>query len=211
MTEIDELLYATAAVITENKGVRFKKQRKRKSKQPAWKERIEKEITRMRSDLSMVTELAKDNGISDRKKRKIRRRYEIKKAEDIDTEKEKLKQRIQAKAQRIRRFEKRRKQSRQNRMFKSNPKVFYRELGNKQSEINEPLSLDEIETFWKTILEDDKHHNEVADWIRKQEEMYENSPRTRVERHNYRRSYSSTSKGEQLEIPWHRQTTKFFG
>lgn len=95
------------------------------------------------------------------------RRYAIKKQEDIDTEREKLKQRIQAKAQRIRRFEKRRKQFLQNRRLKSNPKVFYQELENKQSDINEPPPIDEIETFWKTILKDDERHNEVADWIRK--------------------------------------------
>ena len=53
-------------------------------------------------------------------------------------------------------------------MIKSNPGVFYRELGNKQSEVDEPQSLDEIETFWTTILEDDKHHNKIAEWIRKQ-------------------------------------------
>ena len=104
------------------------------------------------------------------------RRYAIKKEGDIDTEKEKLKQRIQAKTRRIKRFVKRRKQFQQNRIFNSNPKVFYRELGYKQPEVNEPPPLDEIETFWKIILEDDKHHNDAAEWIRKQEEIYDNSP-----------------------------------
>ena len=69
-TEINELVCATAAVVIENKGIRFKRQRKSKRRQPAWKERIEKEITRMRGDLSMLTELAKDNGVSQRKKEK---------------------------------------------------------------------------------------------------------------------------------------------
>ena len=70
VTEIDELLYTTATVITEKIGVRFKNQRKSKRKQPAWKERIEKEISRVRGDPSMLTELAKDNGVSERKKKK---------------------------------------------------------------------------------------------------------------------------------------------
>ena len=51
----------------------------------------------MRGDLAMLTELTKDNGISDRKKRKILRRYEIKDEGDIGVEKERLKQKIQAK------------------------------------------------------------------------------------------------------------------
>ena len=58
---------------------------------------MEKEITRMRGDLAMLTELSKDNGISDRKKRKILRRRAIKDEGDIDVEKERLKQKIQAK------------------------------------------------------------------------------------------------------------------
>ena len=100
-------MYVTAAVVTENSGIKIKKQRKTGRTQPTWKKRIEKEITRMRGDLAMPTELSKDNGISDRKKRKILRRYTIKDEGDIDVEKESLKQKIQAKAQRIRRFEKR--------------------------------------------------------------------------------------------------------
>ena len=49
----------------------------------------------MRRDLAMLTELTKDNGISDRKKRKIKRRYAIKDEGDTDIEKERLKQKIQ--------------------------------------------------------------------------------------------------------------------
>ena len=50
--------------------------------------RIEKEITQMRGDLAMLTELTKDNGISDRKKRKILRRYTIKDERDRKKRKE---------------------------------------------------------------------------------------------------------------------------
>ena len=45
------------------------------------------EITRMRGDLAMLAELTKDNGISDRKNRKILRRFAIKDEGDIDVEK----------------------------------------------------------------------------------------------------------------------------
>ena len=84
-------MYATDAVVTENSGIKLNKQRIPGRTQPAWKKRIEKEITQMRGDLVMLTELTKDNGISDRKKRKILRRYTIKDEGDIDEEKEKLK------------------------------------------------------------------------------------------------------------------------
>ena len=41
----------------------------------------------MRGDLSMLIELTRDSGISERKKRKIMRRYKIKEEQDISTEK----------------------------------------------------------------------------------------------------------------------------
>ena len=113
----------------------------------------------------MLTELTRDSGISERKKRKIMRRYKIKEERDIHTEKEKLKQKIQAKAQRLKRFDKRSRQFRQNKLFKTNPRLLYRELGNTKLTINDPPSADEVERFWKSILEDDKYHNEEAGWI----------------------------------------------
>ena len=117
ITEINELIYATATVVTEMKGVKVKKQRKPNRRQPAWKERIENEINSMRGDLSLLTELTRDSRISERKRRKIMRRYKIKEERDINTEKEKLKQKIQAKAQRLKRFDKRSRQFRQNKLF----------------------------------------------------------------------------------------------
>ena len=54
----------------------------------------------------MLTELTEDNG--------IRRKYVIKSDDDNTTAKEKVRQLIQAKAQRVRRFGKRGKQFRQN-------------------------------------------------------------------------------------------------
>ena len=84
------------------------------------------------------------------------RRYAIKEEREIEAEKEKLKQKIQAKAQRIQRFQKRSKEFRQNRLFKSKPKVSNRELGKNQIEINDPPSAGGVEVHWKSILEDDK-------------------------------------------------------
>ena len=83
-----------------------------------------------------------------------------------------MKQNIQAKAQRLKRFDKRSRQFRQKKLFETNPKLFYRELENKTLTINDPLSADEVDRFWKSILEDDKHHNEEAGWIKEQEDKY---------------------------------------
>ena len=54
---------------------------------------------------------------------------------------------MQAKAQRIRRFEKRTKFYRQNKTFKEDTKRFYRELGKKSIEVKEPPEIREVEEF----------------------------------------------------------------
>ena len=104
------------------------------------------------------------------------RRYAIKDEGDIDVEKERLKQKIHAKVQQIRRFEKMSKQFRQNRFFKSKPKVFYQELGKHQIVINDPPTVGSVEAFWKSIFEDDENHNDKGDCISEQEERHGNSP-----------------------------------
>lgn len=66
---------------------------------------------------------------------------------------EKLKQQIQAKAQRMRRFVKRNNFFRQNKVFKKDDKKFYRELGKKTVTVNETPSVQEVEAFWSNIWE----------------------------------------------------------
>ena len=176
INEINELIYTTACVTTECIGKKITKRKQRTRKQPLWKIKIEKEIKELRIDLSLLTELTKDNRMAERKRRKISRKYSIKNEDDINIEKGKVRQLIQAKSQRVRRFEKRGKQFRQNITFATDTKRFYRELGKKQIEVNRPPTAEETEQFWRLIWEDEKHHNEVADWIREQEELNQNSP-----------------------------------
>ena len=52
------------------------------------------------------------------------------------------------------------KQLRQNRIFATDTKRFYRELGNERIEVNRPPTPEVTEQFWKLIWEDEKHHNE---------------------------------------------------
>ena len=62
---------------------------------------------------------------------------------------ETLKQKLQIKAQRIRRYEKMETQYSQTKMFKEDTKKFYRNLGMKYIETREPPSMTEVETYWK--------------------------------------------------------------
>ena len=114
INEVNELIYATAYVTTESIGKKITKRQQRKRKQPFWKVKIEKEIKELRIDLSILTELTKDNGMTERKRRKIRRKYSVRNENEIDIAKEKVRQLIQAKGQRVRRFERETVRTKQN-------------------------------------------------------------------------------------------------
>jgi len=81
---------------------------------------------------------------------------------------ETLKQKVQAKAQRIRRYEKRDTQYSQNKMFKEDTNKFYRNLGMKNIQAREPPSMAEAETYWKSLWGEEAQHNERAEWIRRE-------------------------------------------
>ena len=83
---------------------------------------------------------------------------------------ETLKQKVQSKAQRIRRYEKKETQYSQNMMFKGDTKKFYRNLGMKNREAREPPSMAETETYWKSLWGEEAQHNEGAEWIRREKE-----------------------------------------
>ena len=80
---------------------------------------------------------------------------------------ETLKQKVQAKAQRIRRYEKRETQYSQKKMFKEDSKNFCSNLGMKNIEAREPPSTVEAETYWKSLW-GGAQHNERAEWIRRE-------------------------------------------
>lgn len=67
---------------------------------------MENNIRKKRSDLSILVELENGSRIKERKRKQMLKRYNIRNPTDLTTAKEVLKQEIQAKAQRIRRFEK---------------------------------------------------------------------------------------------------------
>ncbi|XP_070411336.1 golgin subfamily A member 6-like protein 25 [Nothobranchius furzeri] len=151
----------TATVITDLSFTK-KIEKQGKRKQPKWKADIEKDILKKRKDLSLLTEIEKGTITNKRKERQMKKRYNIQDTTDIVEAKEKLKQQIQAKAQRIRRYEKRSKHFRHNNVFKVDPKKFYKELGKKQIEIKELPSLEKVEEFWSNVWEKEKNHNEAA-------------------------------------------------
>ena len=96
-----------------------------------WKRRIEKDIQKIREEISILAEILQGRRAKEKKRRALMRKYKFKSNDDIPPVTEKLKQQLLAnyKFQRIRRFEKRRKFYSQNKMFKEKTKDSIVNLG----------------------------------------------------------------------------------
>ena len=82
----------------------------------------------MRGELSIISEVQWEVNVKGRKFRKMTKKYQLT-SKNILEVKEMIKQKMQLKAQRMRRYEKRSKFYRQNMIFKTDAKKFYREVG----------------------------------------------------------------------------------
>ena len=160
MNDVNTMLYACAKTVESELGVKPKtKIKPGKNKKPKWKTNIEKEIKTMRGEMSILSEIERNKDSKTRKARNVIRKYKITNVIDIPSIKEKLKQKIQVKAQKERRFDKRNKFYRQNKIFQTDAKKLYQVM------VKETPYKDSIENFWKEILGEKKGCNMSETWI----------------------------------------------
>ena len=86
------------------------------------------------------------------------------------TAKETLKQKIQVKAQRFHRYDRRNRFYWHNRIFKTDAKKFYREIGKGTINIEESPVDEEMMKLWNDIWGKEKDFNNEVEWIRREEE-----------------------------------------
>ena len=172
LTTINQMQY-TAALLIINKITPPKPatNKKPRGRQSAWQQRLQKQIDQPRGDISIITEYTIRNTTKKirRKLKTILKRHKITADEQLIACKEDLKQALQAKAHRLRRYTKRSEQYKQNKMFREDAKRFYRELGKKTIQIEKPPDTGEVKMFWQNILEQEVKHNEGAQWIKDHE------------------------------------------
>jgi len=159
--DIKNMIYAAATITTQTLNEPSKNRRDVKF----GKIRMQKQISSWGKELSIIAETGTDcdNRKLNRKTRKIFKNYRVTNAREVAQVTETLKQKVQAKAQRIRRYEKRETQYSQNKMFKDDTKIFYRNLGMKNIEAREPPSMAEAETYWKSLWGEEAQYNERAE------------------------------------------------
>ena len=173
LATINQMQY-TGALLISNKITPPKPTTNRKPRggPSAWQQRLQKQIDQLRGDISIITEYTKGS-ITKKIRRKLKtilKKHKITADEQLIACKEDLKQALQAKAQRLRRYTKRIEQYKQNKIFREDSKGFYRELGKKTIQIDKPPDIGEVKKFWQNILEQEIKHNEHAQWIKDQEE-----------------------------------------
>jgi folate-dependent tRNA-U54 methylase TrmFO/GidA len=114
---------------------------------------MQRHISNWGKELSILAETGTgtDNGKLNRKKREIFQKYRVTNTREVAGLTETLKQKVQAKAQNIRRYEKKETQYIQIKMFKEDTKKFYRNLCRKFIEPREPPSMAEVKPYWKSL------------------------------------------------------------
>ena len=111
--------------MTENLGI-YKKPGNTQ-KEPMWKQRLENQIKVLRQDLSRIEQMRKGKQIKEYHRRNLEWTYRLQER-GLKYASEGLKQRIRAKATKVKRYEERNKQFRQKRLFESDQGKFVDEL-----------------------------------------------------------------------------------
>ena len=119
----------------------------------------------MKGEMSILHKIERNKDRKTRKARKATRKYKIPNFIDIPSIKEELKQKIPVKPKTERRFDKRNKFYKQNKIFQTDAKKCYREIGKNQVMVKKTSPKDSIEKFCKEIWGDKKACNTSASWI----------------------------------------------
>ena len=118
LTTINQKQY-TAVLVIINKILPPKPQYKitQRGRPPAWQQRLQRQIDQLRGEISIITEYQKGNSTNKtrRKLKKILKKHKVASEDQLTASKEDLKQALQSKVQRLRRYIKRSEQYKQNR------------------------------------------------------------------------------------------------
>ena len=173
ITQTNKLAMAAVRWVAKEVGV--KKSEVGEKKESWWKRRIEIDITNLRRDINRL-EKERRGETGGKRKRKINElntKYRVKK-KGINLAIEELKQRLVAKKTKVKRYEQRISQFRQNQLFRVNQKQVYKDLnGEKEGDRIIPNSEDRIK-FWSNIWSIRKEHNQHAEWLKSCRKQLEN-------------------------------------
>ena len=99
----------------------------------------------------------------------IYEKYRVKR-KGLKTVIEELKQRMLAKSAKVKRYEQRIEQFRQNRIFDRDQKKIYAELNRNGIRSNDVSNAEKYTMFWSDIWGVRKEHNREAEWLKRERE-----------------------------------------
>ena len=163
ITETNNLIYACTVVVTERLGIRPR--RKKEDIKSLWKRRLQGQLNELRKHLSQLMQISKQEC----NKRTIKTELEIKygiKSKGLANVIEELKQRITAKAAKVKKYEERIRQYQQNRLFVTNQRQFYKQI-DQLDESKQPMPIgEESKLFWSKLWANPVEHNKEAAWLK---------------------------------------------
>ena len=163
ITQTNNLLYAAATYVVKTLGKDACN--KKPITMPMWKLRLESKLNQMRRDLARIESMKAGLLKKEKLKSVLEAKHRIKE-NGYAVVTEQLRQRIQATASKIRRYEERITQFRQNKKFRSNQGAFFREInGNHRNQESSPADTETSLNFWRGIWENNKTHRNDAGWL----------------------------------------------
>ena len=148
----------------------MKKSNAKKKKELFWKRKILTDNSRLRKDLSRIEAWFGARLKKDKKKEKdwLDQKYGLRR-KGFSLVVEELKQRITAKATKVKRYDNMIKQFQDNRNFETNQGRFSKNLEGKE-ERTKPPNAEDATAFWKGIWSTKVEHKQDAEWIDKAKE-----------------------------------------
>ena len=159
--EINYLIRAGTTYVAKALGLKSKKKVRT---EPWWKRRIQGDIKILRRDVNILERKARGQLKNERKYKELDRRYKIAR-KGLDVVLEELKQRLTAKTAKIKKYDQRIAQYRQNRMFRTDQKKFYQELNGDFWQKGLITDAEESKKFWGDTWNVEKEHKADAEWF----------------------------------------------
>ena len=123
LTEINDLVFAGVVIVAEKSGVKSS-QSQHKDNKPWWKRRLEGQINELRKHLSRIEQMDRGAMKDSDMRNRLMKKYQVK-GKGMSVVKEEIKQRVKAKAAKVKRYDGRVRQFHQNRLFNTNQRQRY--------------------------------------------------------------------------------------
>ena len=165
LTDTNKLIVAATVYISKKVVLKTGKARRNAKKEPWWKRRIKGKIEELRKHVNILQRNKRGELTRKKRYKELEREYHIKNiGENVVIEE--LKERLQAKVAKLKRYEQRVNQFRINRLFQQDQKKIYQEFnGTSKSEGVAP-DAGESERFWSSIWGNKVQHNKDAEWLK---------------------------------------------